>query len=85
MSDPVPAIAEASATGAVAESFTDIRTVLGVEVVNRSGATSRHSGCAALGLENAAAALCRRHDPRRGAGFVYTDRASAPGSERGAT
>jgi len=34
MSDPVPAIAEASATGAVAEIFADIRRVLGVEVVN---------------------------------------------------
>jgi hypothetical protein len=34
MSDPVPAIAEASATGAVAELFSDIRRVLGVEVVN---------------------------------------------------
>jgi hypothetical protein len=34
MSDPVPAIAEASATGAVAEIFADIRGVLGVEVVN---------------------------------------------------
>lgn len=34
MSDPVPAIAEASATGAVAEIFADIRKVLGVEVVN---------------------------------------------------
>jgi hypothetical protein len=34
MSDPVPAIAEASATGAVAEIFADIHTVLGVEVVN---------------------------------------------------
>jgi hypothetical protein len=34
MSDPVPAISEASATGAVAEIFSDIRTVLGVEVVN---------------------------------------------------
>ena len=34
MSDPVPAIAEASATGAVAELFADIRRVLGVEVVN---------------------------------------------------
>ena len=34
MSDPVPAIAEASATGAVAELFADIRLVLGVEVVN---------------------------------------------------
>jgi len=34
MSDPVPAIAEASATGAVAEIFADICTVLGVEVVN---------------------------------------------------
>jgi hypothetical protein len=34
MSDPVPAISEASATGAVAEIFADIRTVLGVEVVN---------------------------------------------------
>lgn len=34
MSDPVPAIAEASATGAVAELFADIRQVLGVEVVN---------------------------------------------------
>ncbi|HEY1797937.1 MAG TPA: hypothetical protein VGG57_17625 [Stellaceae bacterium] len=34
MSDPVSAIAEASATGAVAEIFADIRRVLGVEVVN---------------------------------------------------
>ena len=34
MSDPVPAIAEASATGATAEIFADIRRVLGVEVVN---------------------------------------------------
>jgi len=34
MSDPVPAIAEASATGALAEIFADIRRVLGVEVVN---------------------------------------------------
>jgi hypothetical protein len=34
MSDPVAAIAEASATGAVAEIFADIRRVLGVEVVN---------------------------------------------------
>src|SRR5258708_31137988 len=36
MSDPVPAIAEASASGAVAvaEIFADIRRVLGVEVVN---------------------------------------------------
>jgi hypothetical protein len=34
MSDPVPAIGEASATGAVAEIFADIRRVLGVEVVN---------------------------------------------------
>lgn len=34
MSDPVPAIAEASATGVVAEIFADIRRVLGVEVVN---------------------------------------------------
>ena len=34
MSDPVPAITEASATGVVAELFADIRGVLGVEVVN---------------------------------------------------
>jgi hypothetical protein len=34
MSDPVPAIAEASATGAAAEIFADIRRVLGVEMVN---------------------------------------------------
>ena len=34
MTDPVPAIAEASATGAVAGLFADIRRVLGVEVVN---------------------------------------------------
>ena len=34
MNDPVPAIAEASATGAVAELFADIRRVLGVQVVN---------------------------------------------------
>ena len=34
MSDPVPAIAEAAATGAIAEIFADIRGVLRVEVVN---------------------------------------------------
>lgn len=34
MSDPVPAIAEASATGVVAEIFADIPGVLGVQVVN---------------------------------------------------
>ena len=34
MSDPVPAVAEAGATGETAEIFTDIRRVLGVEVVN---------------------------------------------------
>ena len=34
MSDPVPAVAEAAATGATAEIFADIRRVLGVEVVN---------------------------------------------------
>jgi hypothetical protein len=34
MSDPVPAIAESAATGEIAEIFTDIRKVLGVEVVN---------------------------------------------------
>ena len=35
MSDPVPAIAEASATGAVAEIFADIRRVL-VHRINHS-------------------------------------------------
>jgi hypothetical protein len=34
MSDPVPAIAEAAATGETVEIFDDIRRVLGVEVVN---------------------------------------------------
>jgi hypothetical protein len=34
MSDPVPAITEAAATGEIAEVFADIRRVLGVEVVN---------------------------------------------------
>jgi hypothetical protein len=34
MSDPAPAIAEAAATGAIAEIFADIRGVLRVEVVN---------------------------------------------------
>src|SRR5271169_4371353 len=34
MSDPVPAITEAAATGEIAEIFADIRRVLGVEVVN---------------------------------------------------
>jgi hypothetical protein len=34
MSDPVPAITEAAATGETAEIFADIRRVLGVEVVN---------------------------------------------------
>jgi hypothetical protein len=34
MSDPVPAITEAAAAGAIAEIFADIRQVLGVDVVN---------------------------------------------------
>jgi hypothetical protein len=34
MSDPVPAVAEAAATGETARIFADIRRVLGVEVVN---------------------------------------------------
>jgi hypothetical protein len=34
MSDPVPAVTEAAATGDIAEIFVDIRRVLGVEVVN---------------------------------------------------
>jgi hypothetical protein len=34
MSDPLPAIAEAAATGKTARIFADIRHVLGVEVVN---------------------------------------------------
>ena len=34
MRDPVPAIIEASATGEIAEIFSDIRRVLGVDVVN---------------------------------------------------
>ena len=34
MSDPVPAIREADATGAVAAIFADIRAVFGVGVVN---------------------------------------------------
>src|SRR5271170_6144359 len=34
MSDPVPAITEAAATGEIAEIFADIRGVLGVAVVN---------------------------------------------------
>ena len=34
MTDPVPAITEAAATGEIAEIFADIRGVLGVEVVN---------------------------------------------------
>src|SRR5271155_1244146 len=34
MSDPVPAITEAAATGEIAAIFADIRRVLGVEVVN---------------------------------------------------
>jgi hypothetical protein len=34
MSDPVPAITEAEATGEIAEIYADIRRVLGVEVVN---------------------------------------------------
>src|SRR5260370_278542 len=34
MTDPVPAITEATATGEIAEIFADIRRVLGVEVVN---------------------------------------------------
>ena len=34
MSDPVPAITEAAATGETAAIFADIRQVLGVDVVN---------------------------------------------------
>jgi hypothetical protein len=34
MSDPVPAVAEAAATGRIADLFADIRQVLGVDVVN---------------------------------------------------
>jgi len=34
MSDPIPAVTEAAATGEIAEIFADIRRVLGVEVVN---------------------------------------------------
>jgi hypothetical protein len=34
MSDPVPAVSEAAATGLTGEIFADIRRVLGVEVVN---------------------------------------------------
>ena len=34
MSDPVPAVTEAAATGETAEIFADIRRILGVEVVN---------------------------------------------------
>ena len=34
MSDPVPAITEAAATGETATIFADIRGVLGVDVVN---------------------------------------------------
>ena len=34
MSDPVPAITEAAATGEIAAIFADIRRVLGVDVVN---------------------------------------------------
>ena len=34
MSDPVPAVTEAAATGEIATIFADIRQVLGVEVVN---------------------------------------------------
>ena len=34
MSDPVPAVSEAAATGETARIFSDIRGVLGVEVVN---------------------------------------------------
>src|SRR5260370_16469466 len=34
MSDPVPAITEAAATGEIAAIFADIRLVLGVDVVN---------------------------------------------------
>ena len=68
MSDPVPAIAEASATGAVAEIFADIRQ----RARRRGGqldlAPSRDDPqCAALGLGNAAPALRRRHDRRRSA------------------
>lgn len=70
MSDPVPAIAEASATGAVAELFADIRRVLGVEVVNLIWRPPRDDPeCTALGLGDVAPALRRRLDCGRGASF----------------
>lgn len=85
MSDPVPAIAEASATGAVAEIFADIRTVLGVEVVNLIW---RHLATIPDALPWAWRMLRPLYADgtiRAEAQALYTDRASAPGSERGAT
>jgi hypothetical protein len=38
MSDPVPAVTEAAAAGAIAKIFADIREVLRVDVVNLIGA-----------------------------------------------
>ena len=61
MSDPVPAITEAAATGETAAIFADIRQVLGVDVVNLIWAPSGDDGRRpALGLAGAAPALCRR-------------------------
>ena len=78
MSDPVPAITEAAATGETAAIFADIRQVLGVDVVNliwRHLATI--DGRLALGLGDAAPALCRRVGDQRGNGAAQGAGAAA--------
>ncbi len=49
MSDPVPAVTEAEATGETAATYADIRQVYRVSVVNLSGAISQPSRARCLG------------------------------------
>ena len=61
VSDPVPAITEAAATGETAAIFADIRQVLGVDCRQPDLASpGDNRRRLALGLGDAAPALCRR-------------------------
>ena len=71
MSDPVPAITEAAATGGTAAIFADIRQVLSVDVVNliwRHLATM--DGALPWALAGVTSALCRRVSDRAGEGVT---------------
>ena len=78
MSDPVPAVTEAAATGETAAIFADIRQVLGVDVVNliwRHLATIE--GALPWAWGDAAAALRRRVGDPRGDGAAQGAGATA--------